>query len=254
MSFDTTWLLTFFLIFCRASAMLFSAPLFANGIPIQVRVFFAGLLALASQGVVQGQWGAPDNIWTLGFWVASELLTGALLGLMVQWFLLALQMAGSFLDTQLGLNTLQLFNPALDTPTTVIAQFKFMLAMVVFLLLNGHHQMLQAFWTSFSVRAEWNPSSIAGIADGLIPFAGKLCLLAIQVAAPAAATTMVIDAAAGFVNKSIPQMQVYFLTAGAKTVVGIFTISLALPLVVVAVRNGVDHTIWQTMRLIGAKG
>lgn len=251
MTLDSVWLYSFFLIFCRASAMLLSSPLFGQGVPVQLRVMFAAVLAVATQSATQLNVPMPTDLGMMASQIGGELLMGLLIGTMMQWLLLALQMAGAFLDMQMGLSTMQLFNPAIGAATTVLGQFKFLFGLVILLLLDGHHQMLTAFWVSFRAENTLSITSPAAILDTMVPFFGKLSLLALQVAAPAAATTMIVDAAAGFVNKSIPQMQVYFLTVGIKTAAGIATIALTLPIMVVAVRHGVDHTLQTLYQLMG---
>lgn len=251
MNVDISWVVGFALLFCRATAMLLVAPLFANGTPVQIRVYMGALLAITTQAVHNPFKTMPDTVWTLAGWVGNEILVGLVIGLMIQWLLLAFQTAGAFLDLQLGMATFQMFNPALDSPTTILGQFKFTLAMVIFLMLNGHHQMLMAFWTSYEIAPRFSPDNWRQIAQVLIVYLSHLFGLAIQVAAPAAATTIIVDAAAGFVNKAIPQMQVYFLTAGLKNAVGIIAISVGLPVTVAAVRHASEYALPMILRALG---
>lgn len=146
------------------------------------------------------------------------------------------------MDMQLGFQMMQMFNPQMGGMTSVLGQFKFMLFLVLILVLNGHHMMLTAFVRSFESPVVFDTSNLAAIQAGLVHMLGGACVLAVQIAAPVAAVSFIVDAASGVINKSIPQMPVSMVTLGAKSALGTLTLALGLPLMVVAVQSGLGHT------------
>ncbi|MFX8856587.1 flagellar biosynthetic protein FliR, partial [Acinetobacter baumannii] len=78
--------------------------------------------------------------------------------------------------------------------------FNTMLATVILLLADGHHLMFRAFVESYQVP-------IGGIQmDGaflsaLLTLLFRLMLLAAQIAAPVSAVAVIVDVAAGVINK-----------------------------------------------------
>jgi flagellar biosynthetic protein FliR len=67
--------------------------------------------------------------------------------------LLAFQAAGSFIDLQIGLGSAQILNPMTQQAVTLFAQFKYWLALVLLLMMNGHHMMIQGLVSSYDLAA-----------------------------------------------------------------------------------------------------
>ncbi len=217
--------------------MLLAAPLFGTVVPPNVRILIAASLAIALTPIVQPLMPSVPTHWfglvALG---CHEALIGLLIGFVIQLLGLCVQMAGAFLDMQLGLGSAQLFDPMSGVSATPIAQFKFLLATVLLLLLNGHHTMIAAFVESYSSPAIAT-SSASGL-DAIAHIITSLSLLALQIAAPAAAVATIIDCAAGLVNKAVPQSVPFLLSLPAKLIVGVLVLAIGLPALSGSVQNG----------------
>ena len=116
--------------------------------------------------------------------------------------------------------------------------------------MNGHHLMFQAFVHSYEMTGP-SLDHLEVIRETLVSFMGKVMLLSLQIAAPVAAVSVVIDAAAGLVNKAVPQTQPFLLALPAKLMVGMFTLGLGLPALVVATQAGVDFTMAHMSKMLG---
>lgn len=243
MTIETQWLYAFLLVTVRCSAMMLSSPMFGGAVPARVRMFFCLFFAACVAPMAAETVGpVPADMGVLVMMIAHEALVGLIIGLCMQLLLLAAQMAGTIMDMQLGFQMMQMFNPQIGGAVTVLGQFKFMLFLVLIFLLDGHHMMLNAFVQSYSATISFTPDNLEALKQGFLAFLGGICVLALQIAAPVAAVSFIVDAAAGVINKSIPQVPVYMVTMGAKTAMGIMAIALGLPLMVVAVRSGLEHT------------
>jgi len=247
---DIQWLIQMVLAFCRCSAMVMVSPLFGAAIAPKVRILFSFLVALTLGQTVMPNIVPPTEVYGLGVLIAQEIMAGLLIGMCIQALLLAAQAAGSFLDLQLGLNSAQLFNPMLGMSTSLMGQVKFMLSLVLLLMLDGHHMMLTAYVSSYQIAPTFQMGSLEKLVMAWTAFLGQTLILSMQIAAPAAGVALIIDACAGLVNKSIPQMQVYFVTSGAKTMMGLMTVALGLPLMAMVVRQGVDNTALKISELL----
>ena len=239
MPLNETTIFVFFILFCRISACFFTSPFFGNHTPPLVRVFFCAVTAYSLVPVLQSSVPAvPKELWSFGMMMGNEILVGILIGGTLQLFLLAVQMAGSILDFQLGMSSSQVFNPLSNQQVTLFSNLKTWLALVLLLLMNGHHMMLAAFVNSYKVA----PTVFThGVQANMIHLMGNFALLTLQMAAPAAAVALLIDVAAGLVNKSVPQMQVYLVAMPGKVIMGVMTVSMALPVLVVTVQSGLEH-------------
>ena len=243
MTVDAGWMFALLLVFVRSSAMFMSSPLFGGSVPARVRVAFCFMFSLCVLPIVQSHLGPiPEDLFSLISAIGREAGIGLLIGLCSQLLLVAAQIAGSLLDMQLGFQMMQMFNPQIGGMASLMGQFKFLLFLVLIFLLNGHHMMLTAFVRSFESNLVFDTQSLATIQAGLVQMLGGACVLAVQIAAPVAAVSFIVDAASGVINKSIPQMPVSMVTLGAKSALGTLALALGLPLMVVAVQSGLAHT------------
>jgi flagellar biosynthetic protein FliR len=131
-----------------------------------------------------------------------------------------------------------------------LSQFKFLLGLVLLLIMNGHHFMFQAFVHSYSMAGP-GLERIPEMQATLVSFIGQVSLMALQIAAPVAAVSVVVDAAAGLVNKAVPQTQPFLLALPAKLMVGVLALGLGLPAMAAATRFGVDVTFSHMSKMLG---
>jgi len=233
--------------------MLISSPLFgAANVPQKVRLATCLVLGMAITPVVGQTSAVPADWYSLASRVATELAVGLTMGLTLQLVLQALLMAGSVLDLQVGLGAAQTLNPVIGTQVSILSQFKFLLAIVILLLSNGHLLMLQAFVASYRVSLDVGLHTIPAMTEELVRYIGSLAILSMQVAAPVVAVGLVVDAAMGIVNKAVPQMQVFVVALPAKVAAGIVTLAVGLPMTVQAVTTGVDTALDTMSRMLQA--
>jgi flagellar biosynthetic protein FliR len=192
----------------------------------------------------------PQDLGALGLMVGKDVAVGLLIGGMVQIMLAGFQMAGAFLDVQIGIGAAQVFSPMFGGTSSPLSQFKFLLGLVLLLLMDGHHFMFRAFEHSYGMTGP-SFANIGAMQATLVSFIGQVSLMALQIAAPVAAVSVVVDAAAGLVNKAVPQTQPFLLALPAKLLVGIFALGLGLPAMAVATRAGVDFTFSHMSKMLG---
>ncbi len=239
------------MVFCRVSALLLASPIFGNSTPAQIRVMICGVVTMCITPAVQSTFGpVPADMLQLVSIGLYQILIGLLIGACTQLLLLGVQMGGAFLDLNIGLGSAQLLNPVMMSSTTIFGQFKFMLSLVILLLLNGHHMMFAALVRSFDLAGGSGHVAWIELQTNLMTFVGQICLLALQIAAPAAGVCIIIDLAAGLVSRAVPQMQVYMVTMPSKILAGVVALSVALPILVAAIQFGVERSFTVADRLV----
>src|SRR5579862_6543187 len=255
MSFDSALLYSFVLVFVRCSAMLLVSPMFgAQTTPLQVRIFTTLAIAGALTCALQPASGPlPADLYTMAAAVLKEALAGLLIGIFMSLVLQAAQMAGGIIDMQMGLSMSQELNPLTGVSVTVISQFKYMLALVLFLTMNCHHQMILAFARSYQTMPALTYDSIPAVRSGIVSLVGSLSLLALQMAAPVIAVSMIVDAGLGMVNKAVPQIQAMLVGLPAKMILGMLALSLGLPAMATAISSGVNVAFVELAHATGMK-
>jgi flagellar biosynthetic protein FliR len=224
----------FLVVLFRVGGLMVTAPVFGSpNVPAPVKIGFSTAFALALAPVTVDKVGAPpEDWWLLVGILISETLFGMLVGYLVSLFFSAVQMAGAFIDLQMGFGIFQLMNPFMPMPASLLAQFHTLLLVVVYLQVNAHHWLLASIADSFQAVP---PQSVGLDAVRLQPVLlsviSQIFTLAIRIAAPATAVLIVVDAALAIVSRAVPQMPVFFVGAPAKIAMGLVTVAIVLPLV-----------------------
>lgn len=236
MALDTQWFWAFLVVFVRASGLVLVAPVFGTRtVPVPVRVGLCAVIALGVAPLIQAKVGDPPTEWVPLFTrLIAEVLFGLLMGYGVSLIINTAIMAGELLDTMMGFSIMQVMNPLSSFPTSILAQFHYMLAMVLFAVVNGHHLLLVALVRSFELGnelgtlAQWSNASLAiGTRMG-----GELLLLCVQIAAPAGGVLLVVDSAMAAVSRAVPQVPVWLIGMPAKIAVGLVALGASLPAMV----------------------
>ncbi len=252
MALNAALMFSFLCVFVRCSAMFLSSPIFGGqGTPVHIRIMTCFAISGALTLTLGRQIGPPPpDLYSLAMAVAHEVVAGLLIGSFMSLVLQAAQMAGSLADTQMGLGMSQTLNPVNGISSTVVSQFKYMLAVVVFLSIDGHHLMLQAFARSYSDSSGLSMANLPAMKDSFVSLMGHLSLLSLQMAAPVLGVSLIVDAALGIINKAVPQMQVIQVGMPAKIVCGMIALSVGLPAMVAGVNTGVETALVSLMRTL----
>jgi flagellar biosynthetic protein FliR len=217
-------------IFARLGALLVAAPLVSSkSVPNAVRIGLSGVLALTLAPLT-----APhlvDGMPALVAGLVKEVLVGLVLGWTASMFFSCAQMAGEWLDLQSGFQASQLVNPAFNTHNTVLGNFNYMLAGLVFLGTGGYAIMLRAAVRSFVVSPPGVLRLNLGTPGDWTALLTQVVWIALQLAAPVAAALFLSEIAIGFITRAMPRMNVMILTLPAKSGLAIGALALSIPVV-----------------------
>lgn len=247
---------TFLVVLFRIAGLMVTAPVFGSpSVPAPVKIGFSAAFALALTPTALGKVGAPPQDWLVFVGVLlGETLVGMLMGYLVSLFFSAVQMAGAFLDMQVGYGIYQLMNPFAPAPASILAQFHALLVMVVYLQVNGHHWLLAALAESLqAVPVGEVVLDAARLQPLLADVVAQVFLLALRIAAPVTAVLIVVDAALAIVSRAVPQMPVFFVGAPAKVAMGLITLAVVLPPVTNAFVNTLPiaaQDVWNLLRAL----
>jgi flagellar biosynthetic protein FliR len=219
------------LIFCRVAALFTTAPVFGNrSIPKQVKVGLAAVITLAMLPLVGPKVGAaPADLVSMIAQIAAETAVGLCLGFMVQLLLSAFQIAGYYIDTQMGFGIINILNPFTEQQTSAMGQFMYQLSMTLFLIGGGHLFLIGTVAGSYLTVPPGGAQFTGDMSAAFTAFVGQLFVVAVKIAAPAAAVLMVIDVAFAIIARTVPQMNVFIVGMPVKIIVGLLTMAIVLP-------------------------
>ena len=235
------WMLLFLLVFARVLGLVLICPIFStNNVPVSVKL---GLAAFVSFLLLPVSTAAPQlgtgqlSLAVLGVLMAKEFMLGAILSFAASLLFGALTWAGSVLDSQMGFGFAQMIDPITGVRSAIVAQSLNLVAMLIFLELNGHHILFYALGTSFSVVPTGGIKASAELAEGMSSTWTGMFTLALRLVAPVVIVLLLIDLAQAVVGRMIPQMNVFLVGLPLKIAVGGLVFVIVLPALAAIMSN-----------------
>ncbi|MBI4232143.1 flagellar biosynthetic protein FliR [Candidatus Peregrinibacteria bacterium] len=237
----------FLLAFFRVTGVIMFSPLFGSqNIPPLLKIMLSLTLAAILFPVVRtaGVY-IPENMLLYIIAVAKEMAVGFVIGFGATMLFTAVQFGGQIIDQELGLGLANVIDPISNEQVSIMGQFKLTLAMIIYLILDGHHFILNSVVQSFSsiplLSPTFSPMLGLKLSDAMV---GAVFVSAIKIAAPALVTLFLINIALAFMARTAPEINVF--------VVG-FTVRLVLGLLVVAIGVELFGYIFEKLHLSSVK-
>lgn len=215
------------------------APFWSSRIiPMQVKIYFsiltsAVLLPLVWEQTPTLMLGPSPYI----LMVIQETVFGLILGIAGVLLFNAIHVAGQIIDTQMGFGMVNVLDPQSGTQIPMMGNFYYLIALLLFLISDGHHYLLQALMGSFNLLPPGTMISFPiHVWQDLAGLFTKILVFALQIALPVAGVLFLSDLALGIIARTVPQMNVFVLGIPIKIIVGVTTIIVVLPLYAVSLR------------------
>ena len=221
------------LIFVRLTSFFMIAPLFSmKGVPNQFKVglaFFIALVALSS--LPEGEPLLLNSFYIL--LIIKELGVGLALGFTAALLLYTVQIAGAFIDFQMGFSIASVMDPQTGTQVPIIGHFKYILALLFLLTVNGHHLMLDGVvqsFQSFPVESIAFSAKMEDVAHFFTRLFVEMFMIALQIALPIVGALFLVDVALGILAKTVPQLNIFAVGLPLKIIVGFIMLFLSMPI------------------------
>lgn len=234
-----------FVAFCRVGACFLMMPgLSSVRVPVMVRLFVAIAAAFA---VLVHLWDqiAPvvDRRPAVLFpMIASELLIGALIGLLARIYTLALQFIGAAIAMMIGYGGMAGGGIEEPEPQAALASIISFSALLLLFVFDFHHDIVKALVASYSiapVSGLFNAqSALIDLTDGL----SEAFFIMIRLGSPFVAYAILVNFAIGFLNKLTPQIPVYFISLPFVIAGGLLILYLAVPVLLGLFADGFADT------------
>lgn len=198
----------------RVGALIAAMPVFGNRqAPPQVKIGLAVLLALLVFPLVEGTIPRFDfEPLSLGLLLAREVLVGAAAGLTAQLIFTAVEFGGAVIGYKMGFAAANIFDPTHQQQTQLLSQFQGVLAILVFLAVDGHHVVLQALVHSFQALPPGTADFTGGSAELLMRFTAEAFVLGLKISAPVLAVLILVGLILGVMSRIFPQLNVFMLS------------------------------------------
>lgn len=228
--FDMAWLLATLLVSVRvATATALTSVLGPTQIPAPARV----ILVLAISALLISAMSVPmtaiASLAALVLAVVSEVFIGLAFAFGFMAAYAATQIAGRILDTQIGFGAAAILNPATQTVSPLLANLFGMLAIAVFLSLDGHLLLIKAL--SLSLHAMPPGSRLSPETwPSILAHSGVSFVFALSLAGPLMGLLLLSDVALAAIARSMPQLNVLVLGFAIKIMLGLIGLTLGIRL------------------------
>lgn len=220
----------FVLVLMRAAGIFLTAPVFASrNIPIMVKASWILLIAFLIFPVVPFRAEIlPSSGIPLGLAVVREMLIGFSLGLGASLIFTGIQLAGQMVDIQMGLGMVNVIDPVTSTQISVMGQYYYLIATLVFMAANGHHLLLRAVVDSFNVIPLGQAHFSTALGIKMMSLFSQVFFIAFRVGAPVIGALFITNLALGVIARTVPQMNVFIVGMPLNLGVGLLIAALSM--------------------------
>ncbi len=220
----------FLLVWVRVLGLFLTAPIFNSRIvPPLVKIGFSFFLAMIVFPTLTLSFREPSVLGTYFLTLTSELLLGLALGFVTNLVFSALQIAGEVIDFQIGFSYVNVVDPLSNLGASVMGQFYFVVALLYYLGIGGHHLTLQGLAYSFRVIPLGTFAVRSTMFPAFLVLFGEVMLVALQLGAPIMAALFLANLTLAILSRVVPQMNVFVVGLPLNVGVGLFLSLMTLP-------------------------
>jgi flagellar biosynthetic protein FliR len=245
MNFFADYIPTFLLLLLRSSLFVSFMPLFSNqSFPRTFKIGFAVAIAIVLTPLIRIDIQAIP----ITFLVMREVLLGIAMGSAVRVLFMAIEMAGQFMSNSLGLSIATVFNPEFGQ-TTEIARFYTLMATMILLSTDAHHELIYIFVKSYELIPVGSVD-IRNLLSVVLTAGGKFFVLALKIAAPIMTGMLIVSLLLGFIYKAAPQLNIFFISFPIYIFLGFLIMLISLPVFIDSMSNGFNDVKENLLRII----
>jgi flagellar biosynthesis protein FliR len=211
----------------RISAMLLTAPIFSlDALTLPIRIMLALVLTFFIYPMVD--WPVLDPISAIGFFeIVNQLFIGAMMGLMLQFAIGAIVLAGQTIAGSMGLSMASMYDPNVGN-VPVISQFLVILSTMIFLGFGGHVIMISMIMDSFTAlpigQSVLNQASFAKV----VAWSSMMFLGAVLIALPVMVSLLFINIGLGIITRAAPSLNIFSVGFPASIAAGFLILIISL--------------------------
>ncbi len=224
------------LLLVRPGALLMTAPVFgASFAPPMVRAGVLLLITLALAPLVPLPANLDGTATTIV--AARELLIGLALAMAIRLLIAGAELAGQLAGFQIGYAYASLVDPQSGARNGMLSALYANLTLMVFLAVDGHHQLLQALVASYGAIPIGGGLPSGDLGSLVARLLGAVFVLGAKLAAPVVLVLFVVEVALGLISRAAPQLNLMVTAVPVRLLVGLVVLGATLTVVPDVVRS-----------------
>ena len=200
---------------------------------------------------MEPDWLTPGK---LSVGLMSELLIGLVLGFATRLLMATVEVAGSIMGFQLGFGVAVQLDPVTQVETPVLASFLVIVASLLYFVADGHHILLLALGTSFSLIPPLHAVAHPPLLVDATTLMQQAFNLGLKLALPIIVVTFLTYLVLGIIGRVMPQMNVLFTGFPLTIGLGLLVLGFGLPLFAAIFQQtilGLEATLIKLMEEMG---
>ncbi|MFC1732804.1 flagellar biosynthetic protein FliR [candidate division KSB1 bacterium] len=222
----------FFIGFIRIATIIATVPIFGfNSIPIPIKIglsFFISWILFPMYE--QGDFIIPVDLLPFVLMCLKEVVVGLIIGISTQFIFIGIQMAGELVGLDMGFGMVNILDPTTGEHVSIIGQFNYLLAILIFLAINGHHFLLNALQSSFVAIPLGMAKFRHFVTTEMITMSKEIFIVAVKIGAPALVALFLTSFVMGIIARMVPQMNIFIVGFPLKISVGLVMIWVSIPM------------------------
>lgn len=167
--------------------------------------------------------------WSYVTLIVSELCVGIIIGFCAAIPFWALDMAGNLIDTMRGASMASVLNPMLGQQSSLFGILFSQVFSLLFLVSGGFNELIAAIYHSYTTLP---PGTSIQFGPDLLSFLARdwqlMYELCLRFSMPALVAILLVDMALGLINRSAPQLNVFFLAMPIKSAFAVLMLVMSL--------------------------
>jgi flagellar biosynthesis protein FliR len=169
-------------------------------------------------------------------------------------FFTGVQLAGQIAGFQMGLAIANVMDPMSSAQLPILAEFKNLFAVLIFLVTNAHHWFFRALVESFTLVPPFHIQVHDNLFAAVMAAAANIFIIAVKIGAPVMGAMLITSVAFGLLARTVPQMNVFIVAMPIKIILGLIFLSISLPYIAAFLGDQfayLGRDIVQLMKLMG---
>lgn len=236
----------------RVTGLMLAEPILSNrGMPIRVRMGVAIILTLTIAPLLPTP-PVVDFLSAQGLLMAAQqLIIGVTLGLVMRIVLNGIEMAGHIAGFSMGLGYATVFDPGSGAQSPVLAQFLGIIAILVFLAINGHLLMISALFESFQILPISSQPLAAKGFLALTETLSQMFVIGVTLSLPLVAAILIANIGLGVLARAAPQLNLFGIGFPLMLTAGFVVLLISLPYIVLPIARLMEEGVLQGLEIIG---
>ncbi len=238
------------LILVRITSFILTGPLFKNeAIPSIMKIMIGVIFALTvSSAFWYEQPPITFHLWGILLLVMKEFMIGAIIGFSCNLVFWGARFAGGVVDFNLGFQASMVF--ASQESPTLFGELYEMMVLMIFIAINGHHQMLEGLFLSFRsvplTTFEFTNSTF----DLIVKLISDVTIIAVKLSAPILIAEFLTNFGLALLARIAPQTNVFMMSFQIKIAVGLLVAFATISLFALFSKRAFDNFDVELIKLI----